>query len=642
MRKMMYIKMCCIFIIQNGKESVLLNNGADTMAQGEQAEQQKAHNSPRPNRRKKYNGFFGCIEKRLCYIGLWAMRRGRFARRRLSVMAYVLMGLAVILKDRFIFNVRLFFARNDISFEKLQEAVASMKEGGAAAKKRGVFAVILYWLMVAVTLVLKFFAKLFGSINYVAPMVAALAFVIIVYSTLNINFALKVVYNGEEIGYIADESVFEQAQKQMLGRIVFEDYIKPDDSIPEFTIAAVDKSQLLDEDELTDELIKASGNELAQATGLYVDDKFIGAINKRYELVMLLTEIKDRYRSNNEEEAEEVEEEDEKSSSKKDSKKDDDEEEDKNEVIKEEIEFVKNVEARDGLYPVTSVIDISEMSEILNEEQEAERIYIAVAGDAPIKIAQKNGIPYSQLKALNPDIEKSLLIGQEVLVKKSVPMLEVKVVRTEVSEEEVNFKIEQIQDKNKYQGYVQITQRGKKGKSLVTSEVTYVDGIETERTVLDTRVIEEPRNEKVVVGGKMPLKQMPASAMNTSSNFIWPVAGGYVSCGINGYWGHTGMDIAAGTGTAVYASASGIVTKAAYNTTGYGYHIIISHGGGVETLYGHNSKLYVKVGDWVNQGQLIAAVGRTGRATGPHVHFEVRINGRYMNPANYVGTRCPY
>ena len=213
---------------------------------------------------------------------------------------------------------------------------------------------------------------------------------------------------------------------------------------------------------------------------------------------------------------------------------------------------------------------------------------------------------------------------------------------TETTEEEVNFKIEQIQDKNKYQGYVQVTQRGKKGKSLVTSEVTYIDGMEIDRTVLDTRIVEEPINEKVVVGGKMPLQQMPASAMNTSSNFIWPVAGGYVSCGINGYWGHTGMDIAAGTGTAVYASASGIVTKAAYNTTGYGYHIIINHGGGVETLYAHNSKLYVKVGDWVNQGQLIAAVGRTGRATGPHSHFEVRINGKYMNPANYIGTRCPY
>lgn len=102
------------------------------------------------------------------------------------------------------------------------------------------------------------------------------------------------------------------------------------------------------------------------------------------------------------------------------------------------------------------------------------------------------------------------------------------------------------------------------------------------------------------------------------------------------------MDIACNYGTPVYAAASGTVTKAVYNTTGYGYHIIISHGGGVETLYGHNSKLYVKAGDWVEQGQLIAAVGRTGRASGNHVHFEIRVNGRYMNPANYIGTVSPY
>lgn len=592
---------------------------------------QNAHGSPRPERKKRKNGLFGCIERQLCYTGLWVMRRGRFARRRLTMAALILLGLAAALKERFVFNIRLFFARNDISFEKLQETLSGMKEGGAAAGKRGALQLAGYWLMVAVTVILKLFAKLFSSINYVAPMLAALVFAIVVYSTLNIDFALKVVYNGEEIGYIADESVFEQAEKQMLGRIVFEDYIKPADSVPEFTIAAVDKSKLLDEDRLTDELIKASGNELSQATGLYIDDDFIGAVDKRYELVMLLDDIKDRYRSQTEEEAENTSD-----------GKNDDEEDDGSTILNEETEFVKNVEARDGLYPVSSVIKISEMEELLNEEQEAERVYITVAGDAPIKIAQKNGIPYSQLKALNPDIESSLLIGQEVLVKKSVPMLEVKVVRTELSEEEVSFKIEQIQDKNKYQGYVQVTQKGKKGKSLVTSEVTYVDGIETDRVVLDTRVIEEPRNEKVVVGGKMPLQQMPASAMNTSSNFIWPSASGYVSCGINGYWGHTGMDIASPAGTAIYASASGIVTKAVYNTTGYGYHIIINHGGGVETLYGHNSKLYVKVGDWVNQGQLIAAMGRTGRATGNHVHFEIRINGRYMNPANYIGTRCPY
>ena len=415
---------------------------------------------------------------------------------------------------------------------------------------------------------------------------------------------------GSAKACIADESVFSNAEKQMLGRIVFEDYIKPDNAVPEFTIAMLNRENLLSEDELTDALIKASGNELTEATGLYVNDKFFGAVEDRTRLLALLDGIKDQYRS---------------------------EEYDPTETV----EFVKEVEARDGLYPVTSVISISEMGEVVTREEQEQRIYTAVQGDAPIIIAQKNGIPYSQLKALNPDIEQSLLVGQEVLVSKAVPALEVKVVREVVEEVETNFKIEQIQDASQYQGYVKITQQGEKGLNRVTSRVSYIDGIEVEREEISNEVLVEPITEKVVVGGKRPLDQIPSGG-TSSGNFIWPAAGGYVSCGFYGYWGHTGMDIACDAGTPVYAAASGTVTKVAYNTTGYGYHILINHGGGVETLYAHNSKLYVKVGEWVEQGQLIAAVGRTGRATGNHVHFEIRVNGKYMNPANYIGTVCPY
>jgi len=547
----------------------------------------------------------------LCFIGLLHIRKYRSFKRGLRNVSDMLGLLLRAIGHRLFCSARIFSVRNSLSFDATVDLLQTLKRGSASARKRGLGTLLGYWAMVLAAFVTRAVARLFSSINYVAPTLAAAVFLIVINGALNMTFALRVFYNGEEIGYIADESVFENAEKQMLGRIVFEDYIKPEDSMPEFTIAAVRAQELLSEDRLTDELIKASGNELAQATGLYVDNRFLGAVTERRQLLSLLETIKNQYRSDDE---------------------------DANEIV----DFVKNVEARDGLYPVTSVVHIGEMQSEVNREEEAQRIYTTVQGDAPIIIAQKNGIPYSQLKLLNPDIENSLLVGQEILVQKSVPVLEVKVVRKETVEEEVNFKIEQIQDTSQYQGYVKVTQKGQKGTSLVTSEVTYIDGLEVERTVLDTRMVKDPINEKVVVGGKTPLAQLPASARSTSSNFIWPVAGGYVSCGFYGYWGHTGMDIAANVGTAVYAAASGTVTKAVYNSTGYGYHVIINHGGGVETLYGHNSKLYVKAGDWVEQGQLIAAVGRTGRATGPHCHFEVRINGKYMNPANYIGTRNPY
>lgn len=98
---------------------------------------------------------------------------------------------------------------------------------------------------------------------------------------------------------------------------------------------------------------------------------------------------------------------------------------------------------------------------------------------------------------------------------------------------------------------------------------------------------------------------------------------------------HTGLDIATSTGTPIVAAAAGTVTFSGYKGS-YGNMIVITHGNGVQTYYGHCSKLYVSAGTYVSQGQTIAAVGSTGNSTGPHLHLEVRINGVAYNPQNYV------
>ena len=99
---------------------------------------------------------------------------------------------------------------------------------------------------------------------------------------------------------------------------------------------------------------------------------------------------------------------------------------------------------------------------------------------------------------------------------------------------------------------------------------------------------------------------------------------------------HKGLDIAASNGTPIVAAADGVVTYASYNSGGYGNLVKISHGNGVETYYGHCSKLYVKVGQTVQAGDSIAAVGSTGNSTGNHLHFEIRLNGTQVNPQNYL------
>ena len=90
-------------------------------------------------------------------------------------------------------------------------------------------------------------------------------------------------------------------------------------------------------------------------------------------------------------------------------------------------------------------------------------------------------------------------------------------------------------------------------------------------------------------------------------------------------------------GTPIYAAASGVVTYAGQTAGGYGIHVQIDHGGGVQTLYGHCSALAVSYGQYVSQGQVIAYVGSTGNSTGNHCHFEVIVNGTRVNPAPYIG-----
>ena len=100
--------------------------------------------------------------------------------------------------------------------------------------------------------------------------------------------------------------------------------------------------------------------------------------------------------------------------------------------------------------------------------------------------------------------------------------------------------------------------------------------------------------------------------------------------------GHTGMDLAVPTGTPIRAALPGTVTVSKYNAGGYGYYVMIEHGNGIATLYGHCSKLLARVGQTVQAGDIIALSGSTGRSTGPHLHFEVRVNGERTNPRAYL------
>jgi murein DD-endopeptidase MepM/ murein hydrolase activator NlpD len=116
---------------------------------------------------------------------------------------------------------------------------------------------------------------------------------------------------------------------------------------------------------------------------------------------------------------------------------------------------------------------------------------------------------------------------------------------------------------------------------------------------------------------------------------LWPVQG-VITQNYGGRYGHTGLDIAAPTGTPVYAALSGRVNFAGWNPHGYGNFIKITGNDGREYCYAHNSRIMVRVGQVVRQGQLISRVGSTGHSSGPHLHFEIRIGGNVRSPMAYL------
>lgn len=162
----------------------------------------------------------------------------------------------------------------------------------------------------------------------------------------------------------------------------------------------------------------------------------------------------------------------------------------------------------------------------------------------------------------------------------------------------------------------------------IAAQNEIIEALEAAVAAERKRILEESGIVLTYDGGKF---KMPiASYTRVSSPYGWRM---HPTLGVEKY--HNGIDLAAPTGTAIYAAYDGIVVASAYSSS-MGNYVMIDHGSGLYTIYMHASKLYVSEDDVVVRGETIAAVGSTGRSTGPHLHFGVRLNGAYVNPSNYV------
>ena len=279
--------------------------------------------------------------------------------------------------------------------------------------------------------------------------------------------------------------------------------------------------------------------------------------------------------------------------------------------------------------------DLVSMEEILSANTTGETTYEVVKGDTYSGIAHANDMSLDELMALNPEASLDrLMIGDVLTVKKTIPYLSIRTVDTVTYNEVIKCPVEEVEDDTMYQGERKVLTAGTDGEALVTANVTYVNGYEEGREILSSTTLTEPTTEVVAVGTKVRPRTMP------TGTFKWPVSGkitsyfGYRTI-FGSYSYHGGIDIAAAHGKAITASDGGTVVWSGYQGT-YGYLVIIDHGNGVQSYYGHCSKLLVSAGDKVYQGQTIARVGSTGRSTGDHCHFEIRINGTRVNPLSYL------
>ncbi len=227
--------------------------------------------------------------------------------------------------------------------------------------------------------------------------------------------------------------------------------------------------------------------------------------------------------------------------------------------------------------------------------------------------------------------------------------------RYKETEEFIELKVEQIKvEKENLEVLTKQTQAKKQEvEKNIAAKQQMVANLNKEQAKLEQQIKDLENEDKKITN---LINQANVKATGTSNNKVYPGTGGQLAHPVPAYAGrpyndvygyrtspisgkkelHSGLDLKATYGTDIVAAEAGTVIYSGYNNGGYGYMVIIDHGGGMTTLYAHNSKLVVSKGQQVKRGQVIAKAGSTGYSTGVHAHFEVRINGKTTDPAPYL------
>ncbi len=417
---------------------------------------------------------------------------------------------------------------------------------------------------------------------------------------------------GDTWGYVADEAELQAGITMAIERL--ENTATGLDTMvtPGVSLHMVPQATLLSRFAICDELLTRTTASLRQACGVYVDGVLYGAVMGHNNASRMLAEILQAGQAGRQGVT---------------------------------ASFLNKVELVEGWFPPERIESTTDLAQRIQYGGEGRTFYEPQKkAETLTAIAKKVGVDEAVLRKLNPAIGTKVAVGQRVLIQRGKSHLPMLVSGTMEYDIEVPYTVNRIADASQYEGYERVRTNGEKGKNRVTATVTYLDGEQLYSEITSSEVIRKPVTEVIAYGTKKIDKNYHGGA-NATGRFMWPVpstrfVSQYYKSG-SGSSRHNAIDIWKRnmTGETIVAADGGkvIVAEDPKGTSywSYGKYIIIDHGGGYQTLYAHCHELFVKPGDTVIQGQKIATAGNTGRSTSPHLHFEIRKNGRALNPMKF-------
>ncbi|HZK42891.1 MAG TPA: peptidoglycan DD-metalloendopeptidase family protein [Syntrophomonadaceae bacterium] len=293
-----------------------------------------------------------------------------------------------------------------------------------------------------------------------------------------------------------------------------------------------------------------------------------------------------------------------------------------------ELDFEEKVEIQESMVAVNEIMSSEDAYTLITTGSKDPEKYTVKDGDSLWLIARRNNMYVDEIVQANQLEKEDLSLGQEIILTKDKPFINV-VAKVEGEKiEKIPFETKVVVDRSSSSA-IKVKQDGKEGEKKIVYVATKKNGNIENREIKEETILEKAVDKIIVKGNQVTVASRGASP----GNLDWPVAGNIT----NRYRGssHTGIDIATRTGSPIRAVDSGRVTFAGWQG-GYGNFVIVDHGNGQVTRYAHCNSINVSTGQNVSRGQNIATVGSTGRSTGPHLHFEVLVNGGFRNPLSYL------